>query len=43
MLGILGRIIITPGQLSVGVITALIGTPYVVWLMWRSGISAAPP
>ncbi len=32
----LGRTVIAPGQLAAGLVTALIGTPYFVWLLWRS-------
>ena len=31
-----GRTIIAPAQLGAGLLTALIGTPYFVWLLWRS-------
>jgi iron complex transport system permease protein len=31
----LGRTVIAPAQLAAGLVTALIGTPYFVWLMWR--------
>jgi len=32
----LGRTVIAPAQLPAGLVTALIGTPYFVWLLWRS-------
>ena len=32
----LGRTVIAPGQLAVGLLTALVGAPYFVWLLWRS-------
>ena len=32
----LGRTVIAPGQLPAGLLTALVGTPYFVWLLWRS-------
>ena len=32
----LGRTVIAPGQLPAGLLTAVIGTPYFVWLLWRS-------
>jgi ABC-type Fe3+-siderophore transport system permease subunit len=31
----LGRTVIAPAQLAAGLVTALIGTPYFVWLLWR--------
>lgn len=31
-----GRTVIAPAQLGAGLLTALIGTPYFVWLLWRS-------
>jgi iron complex transport system permease protein len=31
-----GRTVIAPAQIPAGLITALIGTPYFVWLLWRS-------
>ena len=31
-----GRNVIAPDQVPAGMITALIGTPYFVWLLWRS-------
>ncbi|HEX2298431.1 MAG TPA: iron ABC transporter permease, partial [Pseudonocardiaceae bacterium] len=38
----LGRTVIAPAQLPAGLLTALIGTPYFVWLLWRSRTGAAP-
>jgi ferric hydroxamate transport system permease protein len=32
----LGRTVIAPQQLPAGLLTALVGTPYFVWLLWRS-------
>ncbi|WP_150306607.1 iron ABC transporter permease [Planctomonas psychrotolerans] len=32
----IGRTAIAPGQLPAGLVTALIGAPYFVWLLWRS-------
>ncbi|NYF15665.1 iron complex transport system permease protein [Microbacterium sp. AK009] len=32
----LGRTIIAPAQLPAGLVVALIGAPYFVWLLWRS-------
>lgn len=31
-----GRTVIAPDQIPAGLLTALIGTPYFVWLLWRS-------
>ena len=31
-----GRTLIAPSQLAAGLVTALIGAPYFVWLLWRS-------
>jgi len=31
-----GRTVIAPAQLPAGLLTALLGTPYFVWLLWRS-------
>ncbi|PZG23413.1 ABC transporter permease [Micromonospora craterilacus] len=39
----LGRTVIAPAQIPAGLVTALIGTPYFVWLLWRSRASASPP
>lgn len=33
---VLGRTMIAPAQLPAGLLTAVIGTPYFVWLLWRS-------
>ncbi|WBB52019.1 iron ABC transporter permease [Verrucosispora sp. WMMD573] len=38
----LGRTVIAPAQIPAGLVTAMIGTPYFVWLLWRSR-AAAPP
>jgi len=32
----LGRTVLAPTQLAAGLVTALIGTPYFVYLLWRS-------
>ncbi|MFI7221344.1 iron ABC transporter permease [Micromonospora maritima] len=32
----LGRTVIAPAQIPAGLVTALVGTPYFVWLLWRS-------
>ncbi|GAA0564777.1 siderophore ABC transporter permease CdtC [Paractinoplanes ferrugineus] len=32
----LGRTVIAPSSLAAGLVTALIGAPYFVWLLWRS-------
>ncbi|HKH07799.1 MAG TPA: iron chelate uptake ABC transporter family permease subunit, partial [Agromyces sp.] len=32
----LGRTIIAPAQLPAGLLTAVVGAPYFVWLLWRS-------
>jgi ferric hydroxamate transport system permease protein len=34
-----GRTVIAPAQLPAGLLTALLGTPYFVWLLWRSRTS----
>ncbi|WP_350347172.1 iron ABC transporter permease [Agromyces sp. G08B096] len=31
-----GRTVIAPGQLPAGLVTAIVGAPYFVWLLWRS-------
>jgi ferric hydroxamate transport system permease protein len=31
-----GRTVIAPAQVPAGLLTALIGTPYFIWLLWRS-------
>ena len=31
-----GRTVIAPGQLPAGLVAALVGTPYFVWLLWRA-------
>ncbi|MBF8187206.1 iron ABC transporter permease [Nonomuraea sp. K274] len=36
----LGRTVIAPAQVPAGLVTALIGTPYFVWLLWRSRAGA---
>ena len=32
----LGRTVIAPAQIPAGLVTAIIGAPYFVWLLWRS-------
>ena len=32
----IGRTVIAPDQIPAGLLTALIGTPYFVWLLWRT-------
>ncbi|WP_347404315.1 iron ABC transporter permease [Micromonospora sp. WMMD1120] len=32
----LGRTVIAPAQIPAGLVTAMIGAPYFVWLLWRS-------
>ncbi|MEU6998300.1 iron ABC transporter permease [Nonomuraea sp. NPDC046570] len=32
----LGRTVIAPAQIPAGLVTAILGTPYFVWLLWRS-------
>jgi iron complex transport system permease protein len=32
----LGRTVLAPTQVPAGLVTALIGTPYFVWLLWRT-------
>ncbi|WP_434740352.1 iron ABC transporter permease [Micromonospora sp. SH-82] len=36
----LGRTVIAPAQIPAGLVVALVGTPYFVWLLWRSRASA---
>ena len=36
---VLGRTFIAPAQLPAGTLTALIGTPYFAWLLWRSRVA----
>lgn len=31
-----GRIVLSPSEVPSGIMTALLGTPYFLWLMWRS-------
>ncbi len=31
-----GRVVIAPAQIPAGLVTAMIGTPYFVWLLWRA-------
>jgi len=33
---LIGRTVIAPAQIPAGLVTAMIGTPYFVWLLWRS-------
>ncbi|WDZ86521.1 iron ABC transporter permease [Micromonospora cathayae] len=39
----LGRTVIAPAQIPAGLVTAMIGTPYFVWLLWRSRGTASGP
>ena len=32
----IGRIVLAPSEIPSGIVTALIGTPYFLWLLWRS-------
>jgi ferric hydroxamate transport system permease protein len=32
----LGRTVIAPAQIPAGLVTALVGTPYFLWLLWRT-------
>jgi iron complex transport system permease protein len=36
---LIGRTVIAPAQLPAGTLTALIGTPYFAWLLWRSRVA----
>lgn len=36
-----GRTVMAPAQIPAGLLTALIGTPYFIWLLWRTRISVA--
>ncbi|MFI6244092.1 iron ABC transporter permease [Micromonospora sp. NPDC050795] len=36
-----GRTVIAPAQIPAGLVTAMIGTPYFVWLLWRSRSKAS--
>lgn len=38
----LGRTVIAPAQIPAGLVTAMIGTPYFVWLLWRSRSATGP-
>ncbi|MBK0297055.1 iron chelate uptake ABC transporter family permease subunit, partial [Bacillus sp. S34] len=33
---LLGRTVIAPAQLGAGILTALVGTPYFIWLLLRT-------
>ncbi|CAM3773540.1 iron ABC transporter permease [Nocardiopsis rhodophaea] len=37
----IGRTVIAPAQIPAGLLTALVGTPYFIWLLWRTRISRA--
>jgi len=37
---VLGRTVIAPAQLGAGLLTAVVGTPYFVWLLWRGRAAA---
>jgi iron complex transport system permease protein len=34
-----GRTVLAPAQLPAGLLTAVIGAPYFVWLLWRSRVA----
>jgi iron complex transport system permease protein len=34
----IGRTVIAPAQIPAGIMTALVGTPYFIWLLWRSRV-----
>lgn len=36
----IGRTIIAPAQIPAGLLTALLGAPYFIWLLWRSRLTA---
>lgn len=36
-----GRTVIAPAQIPAGLMTAMIGTPYFIWLLWRSRTQGA--
>ncbi|GAA1802259.1 siderophore ABC transporter permease CdtC [Luedemannella flava] len=36
----LGRTVIAPAQIPAGLVTAMVGTPYFIWLLWRSRLNA---
>jgi ABC-type Fe3+-siderophore transport system permease subunit len=33
---LVGRTVIAPAQLGAGILTAVLGTPYFIWLLWKS-------
>lgn len=37
-----GRTVIAPAQIPAGLVCALIGTPYFIWILWRTRRPAAP-
>ncbi|MFC0506472.1 iron chelate uptake ABC transporter family permease subunit [Micromonospora costi] len=37
----LARTVIAPAQIPASLVTAMIGTPYFVWLLWRSRAATA--
>ncbi len=39
--GVVGRVAARPGELQVGIVTALLGAPVLVWLVQRSRLAAA--
>jgi len=39
----LGRTAIAPAQIPAGLVTAMIGTPYFAWLLWRSRVRPTGP
>jgi iron complex transport system permease protein len=38
---LIGRTVIAPAQVPAGLVTALLGAPYFVWLLWRSRAASA--
>jgi ferric hydroxamate transport system permease protein len=32
----IGRVILAPKEIPSGLVTAMIGTPYFIWLLWQS-------
>ena len=37
---VLGRVIVRPGELQVGIVTALLGAPFFIWLVRRRRLVA---
>ncbi|MFY9634846.1 MAG: iron chelate uptake ABC transporter family permease subunit [Cellulosimicrobium cellulans] len=38
---VIGRTVIAPAQIPAGIMTALVGAPYFVYLLWRSRVDRA--